>query len=283
MPSGSHGGHIGGGGSRGGGFRGGGGSHIGGGGGFRRGPSRPLVFLFFGRRYYIPVQQSNSIRAVFMLAFVLFVFALCFIAPICITNQEMGNLKVQQEYYIDMIENAERNPEYKRLGVITDKFYYEEYGKWYVTYSLPTDSGENLDGYTFCVYDSTEIRAFVIGDPIYLAVNSRVVTKDTDSITFDYKDISIKRDGRYINANKRKFFFIVLEGIVDCGLVASVIAGTVMIIKKAKLSNSGIDSDSSDASGQSVSSAAPSKRCKYCGSSLNSSVSKCPNCGATLD
>lgn len=50
---------------------GGGGSHFGGGGGSRRGGSssgnsarysRPMVFWFFGRRYYLPLGVSNAVR-----------------------------------------------------------------------------------------------------------------------------------------------------------------------------------------------------------------------------
>lgn len=284
MPSGSHGGspgsHFGGGSSFGGG---------GFGGGTGRGNSnnnrhvRPMMFFFFGRHYYIPVSQSSRIKGLFTFAFVLLVFVLLLITPISMANQTINKIKIDQAYYIDMIENAEQNSEYKKVGVIKDKFYNEDCGKWYLTYTFETDAGETVEGYTFSVYNNYEIRAFVIGDSINLAVNSRIVTNQTDSITFDYKDIPLENDGEYLLATKQRSLFIVLEGIFSCGFVVLVVIATTMIIKKAQQVKTDDSTEDALLNKQNTDST-PKKKCKYCGTTINNNnESNCPNCGATLD
>lgn len=274
MPSGSHGGHAGG--------HGGGGSSFGRGGFGGRGssskrPARPMTFFFFGRHYYVPVGKSSIIRSLYSFAFVVLIFVAIFMAPLFSLKSDIDKIKVDREYYISMIENAEQNSDFLKTAKVADKFYHEDFKKWYITYTIQTDDGKALEGYTFSVYTLSEVNQFVIGQEIPVAVNSKIVTQETDSITMDYKDIPLENDGEYIQSTKQIKLLTSLSIIGGSASVILITTATVLLFKRMKKNEleKTLEEDPNFKE-EGVT------RCKYCGSKVDSSDKSCKNCGAGL-
>lgn len=276
MPSGSHGG--GGGGSHHGGGFGGGGNRFGRGrptgGLFRR--SVPIRIWFFGHHYYVPADKSNKLRAWFTSSVILLIIGLIALFASFGAKAQINQIRSDREYYINMIEYATLHPEFQKTGIITDKFQNYDNGKCYLTYSLQTANGETLKGYTYSVYTLEEINQFVIGQEIKLAVNSNVITLSTDSITMDYINIPIEKDGEYITANALKknstIFMIVMFSVSAICLAV----GIYKTKKEMQLNELEKEKTSSSFVEENV------KRCPYCGSKQNPDEKKCPNCGASF-
>lgn len=274
MPSGSHGG---GGGSHGGGF--GGGSHFGSGhrssGSSSRGPT-PIRFWFFGHHYYVPAGKTSAIRGLFTAFFVLILFGFMSILGLIAAKDQVEKIEDDNTYYISMISYATAHPDYQMTGKITGKFRNDDCGKWYLTYSLETNDGQTLEGYTYSVYSINEIEQFVVGDDILLAVDSIPVTMRTDSINMDYINIPLDNDGEYIGAKNSKRTAMIM--VIAC-FGASVVVAILTFIKakkSMKLNELEKEKASSLPQDEGV------KRCKYCGSKQNPEDTKCPNCGASF-
>lgn len=274
MPSGSHGG---GGGSHGCGF--GGGSHFGSGhrssGSSSRGPT-PIRFWFFGHHYYVPAGKASAIRGLFTAFFVLILFGFMSILGLIAAKDQVEKIEDDNTYYISMISYATAHPDYQVTGKITGKFRNDDCGKWYLTYSLETNDGRTLEGYTYSVYSINEIEQFVVGDDILLAVDSIPVTMRTDSINMDYINIPLDNDGEYIGAKNSKRTAMIM--VIAC-FGASVVVAILTFIKakkSMKLNELEKEKASSLPQDEGV------KRCKYCGSKQNPEDTKCPNCGASF-
>ena len=270
MPSGSHGG--GGGGSH---FGGGssGGSHFGGGSYGSNRPSSPIRFYFFGHHYYVSSANSSKISSMFTVAIFIIMFLIFSVFALVSNNKNINKIVVDREYYLQMIENAENDNDYKKLGVVTDKFYNEDCNKWYFTYSLTTDDGGTLRGYTFSVYTFDEISQYNVGDTLEFAVNSKVVTPETDSINMGYKNIPLENDGEYVNCLKTKKTSIVCISILSIVLTIMVIVIVREIKKYAVKATPGQGNIEDLKPGETF--------CEYCGSVIPKGNAKCVNCGSS--
>ena len=285
MPSGSHGG--GGGGSHFGG--GGGGSHFGSGSGssgshfggsYYHGPRRPgrapITFHYFywgGNRYVIENDERTKIRLKFLSTLVILFMMMCCTLGIFSPVSSINKIKKDYMYYQDMIVYAEEHPEYMITGKIQTKFYNEDAGKWYLTYYFYTDENVRVDGYTFSIYNDSEVQHFHSGDDIQLAVDSIPLTEQTDSINYDYKNKALSDDGEYISAVGT----IRVSVIVECGFFITLVFVIVSIIKDYKTLASKVDENGN----------AEIKYkyiCTYCGGKLTETDSSCPHCGSsTID
>lgn len=275
MPSGSHGGsggsHSSGGASSGGSW--GGGSSRSGGGSSR--PPRPMNIWFFGRYYHI--SAGNSSKVTKFMPFIIFSLFLIFVAVVLLlqVNSQIEKIKVDRTYYLDMIENALNDSDYIKDGVITDKFYNEDCKKWYFTYTIITNDGEELDGYTYSVYTREEINQFYIGQHLNFAVNSKIVTLNTDSINMEYKGIPLENDGEYIVALETKTATIVVICVFSA-LIALFIVLTILRIKKYSQKTAFDSSNAKNITND------EDTYCRYCGSRIRNGYDKCEHCGASL-
>lgn len=275
MPSGSHGGGHGG--SHGGGF-GGGGGHFGHGrstGGITFRP-RPIRIWFFGHHYYVPVEKTSTIRKLFI-AFVLFlIFGFLAMFSMFNAQKQMNLIEDDHDYYCNLVRYAILHPDFQKTGKITGRFENRTCRKWYLTYSLQTDNGQTLEGYTYSLYSNDEIFEFEIGSEIQLAVDTKVVTLSTDSINMDYLDIPIENDGEYVLANGLKKISMIFMIIMFCLSATCLGFGIFKMKKGMKLNELEKEKASSTFVEENV------KRCPYCGSKRNPEDSKCQNCGASF-
>ena len=282
MPSGSHGGgggsHFGGsGGGHFGGFSGSGGSHYTFGGSHYSGPRRPgrapIHFHFFywgGRRYALAEDDNTKFRS-FLFACFGILFAMIFVAIIIFASSgEMKKIKNDYDYYQDMIAYAEAHTEYLVEGKVEGKFYNEDYGKWYLTYTFLDENSREVEGYTFCIYTREEARDFVIGQTIELAVDSVPITQRTDSINMDYKDLPLERDGQYVSVKRT----LILTIVIEIALAGALAFCAVMAIKTFKAKAEPANKDGS---------ISPKLKyiCTYCGAKLKEDDTTCPNCGSS--
>ena len=119
------------------------------------------------------------------------------------------------------------------------------------------------------------MNAYVIGSTIYVAVNSSVVTKTTDSIPMDFKSTLINSDGEYlaeISTQGKTRVALILSVIVFAGLVALSVYLFVTAKKKEEATAS---------NGETIDIKTKHK-CPYCGTKTTENDAKCPSCGAPL-
>lgn len=276
MPSGSHGG--GGGGSHHGGGFGGGGGHFGHGrptGGIVFRP-RPIRIWFFGHHYYVPADKTSKLRGLFTAFVVLLIFGFVAMFSMFNAKSQINIIQDDHDYYCNLVRYAILHPDFQKTGTITGRFENRNCRKWYLTYSLQTDNGQTLEGYSYSIYSNEEIFEFEIGDEIQLAVDAKIVTLSTDSINMDYLDIPIESDGEYVLANGLKKTSMILMIVLFCSSAASLVTGILRTKKEMKLN----ELEKEKASPSFVEDNA--KRCPYCGSKQSPEDNKCPNCGASF-
>ena len=164
-------------------------SYHGGGGGFhvwRPRPRRPFR-MHFGTRVYV----FGSKLSLFVPFIIIMAFALVICSNIVRADKAyLNTIKVDYAYYHQMIETAEADDRYLQDAVVTDKFYNEEFGKWYYLYELKTQYNQNLEGETYCIYTNEQIAQIRINDKIKVATNSIIVTMSTDSVPIDFKNFN---------------------------------------------------------------------------------------------
>ena len=286
MPSGLHGGghgHWGGGAS--------GGHHHSSGGGYHSGGSFhwvfPATFMLFGRRHHIS-ENKRPLYSLVSFFIVLFVFVALFSGVVWwATSGEIDKIKVDYEYYQDMIDRAEDNPStlIKTARVISH-MYDEDCGKWYYIYTIPKDAwtypeDEYLTGNTYSIYTREEINAIPVGTYVQVAVNDEEVKKTTDSVPLDYKDIPLEKDGRYVVSTRTfKISRGVCIGSIG-GAVLLIVVLIVMVSKARETEDVPADTIPSQDNPRESGNSFPTK-CPYCGSRLDRNDVHCPDCGATV-
>lgn len=284
MPSGSHGGsegsHSSGGSSSGGssGSYGGGGSgsfHI-----FTA--DRPMHWHHRSHHYYVSGSNANEFISTLVYALFCFIIAGALIFALSSTLKDIEKIVVDRDYYLDMIENAEKNHSYQKQATITDIFYNEDCGKWYITYAIPyteewgtTIREFELSGYTYSIYTREQVKQFEIGQQITVACNSQTVTSRTDSITLDYKNYPLSADGEYMQANNSKVGIIIV-------LCSFAVAGVIFVIIAVVSLKRKVMKSKEPMTPQEVMEADGFNRCAYCGA-YSEDKTKCPNCGAVIE
>lgn len=314
MPSGSHGssggGHSGGG-SSGGSHIGGGRGSVGGGSPNRGAPHRgemhnrhfgPRVFVFGRRRYVV---EGNSLTILYALMVVILI-GIFFVFSGCLTvsggQKSISTIKDDYTRYQQMIVNAQSNDEYKIKAVVTDSFRHES-GKYYITYAFPLVSmGESelysnylddlrnnalqsrwVEGYSYSVYSLEQVSSTALqkGSVILLAINDKLsdINSLTDSIPFDYYQMSLNADGEYLMAQDyvKEGVMILVIGIV---MIVGAIAGAIVIIKRSKQEKAKTLTANTTQSVEDKGSS--TQRCAYCGTKVKNGETKCPNCSARL-
>ena len=272
MPSGSHRGI---GGSHGGSFGGSGGSHDRGGGshgpaggGFHRGPR---VIMFFGHPHYISSAKGSWISVLSMFAilagFVPFVMIVCNLA----NNGQIRKIEEDYQYYQNMIERAETNPDYKKEATITGQFCLDGYQKWYLTYTIEQDNGELLEGDTYSIYTLEDLKKYPIDTVVYAAVDSKTVKKTSDSILMDYKNTTLLDDYSYVLSQKSRTIYIVVM-IVDVLVLVGILVAIVMLIQKSAASEEQEKQRQEELY----------RKCPYCGAKVKNTRDKCPNCASEV-
>lgn len=242
MPSGSHGGG-------GGGSHRGGGASFGGGGGSRGGSSRHgsgyhrstiIMWGWGGRRYHLNTKWSNTVRSLsFLLVFSVIFMGLGLI-QLMNGNSFIKQIKVDYYYYQDMIERAlpENNADYmsyRRTATIIDHYYNEDCEKWWFKYSFELDNGDMQTGWTYSLYTREQLNQpeYQIDATITIAVASKNVTANTDSVPMDYYQMPLERDGEYVKAQSQKQLGIILLSTAGAVFVL-IVAGQAIIMAKYK-------------------------------------------------
>lgn len=286
MPSGSHGGNAGGHGGLSGGFSS---SHSSSGGSSQsnfhgrigHGPSR-IHYFHFGGSYYVFGSRIGSFFSLLSSLIFVFLFGAIIGGIVLVSaNSTINEIKKEDRYYKNMVTYALQHEEYIRDAVVTDNF--ERYGKMYYTYdvydtvSVKDKQGNPVpvirDGYTFSLYDETEIFMFPIGSTIKVAVNANPITANTDSVPMTYINESYENDGAYIAAlTQKKIGLAVL--IISIAIDVTIFATCIILIKKKakKKSESELKNIKSNSDNY----------CPYCATKVDSKDKRCPSCGASL-
>ena len=273
MPSGSHGG--GGGGSHGGFSGGGGGRSSGGFGSSHSRPSGPRHIRWFGGRTVIISTGRQS-----ALSILLVVIAFCLMtmipawAGVAGIKDDISMIKEEQLFYLDMVENAENNPEYQVMGKVTGVFYREDFEKYYVTYEF----GEaNYKGYTFSIYTRNDYPAK--GSYIVLAVDDTFIDETTDSIPMDYKNYTLEDDGEYMHLldNLKQARTV---AIVFTSIFVALIAVSIVIVGTSKKKEKEKELLTKEEAEKQLAEQKKKQYCQYCGAKVDPKDPTCGQCGA---
>ena len=283
MPSGSHGG---GGGGHFGGFSSSGGSHFSGGSsggsGFRGGSNQgPRTLVFFGHRYIVGGGVASVLSTLVASFVVLLIFIIVSSVAIGDNNNKLAKIQADYNYYQAMIVNAENDNNLIKTAVVTDRFYNESAKKWYYTYRIKDTI---VDGYTFSLYDDTEIMHYGIGKEISVAVDRIPVTLSTDSIPMDYKNTTLQQDGEYVEIQRSGGFLtiiLVVLAMIELAIVATFVMTIIKKVKKVNEQEKVPETSLPPLTGHDEIN--KKYKCSYCGSRLKLEDEKCPNCGASLD
>lgn len=285
MPSGSHGGSSG--------SHSSGGSSSGrsGGGGFSTYSSRsrvPRRFRWGRSVYIIPTKHAGKLAIVSVLIPICFLALMFGFIFFMTAKQEIKKIETDYYYYQDMIDNAESNPEYMKTGIVTDHFYNEDCDKWYYTYKIQRDDVDWvwLEGYTYSCYTREQVKQIPIDSVIQIAVNTRDVTGDTDSIPLDYKDMPLERDGEYVDAKGERTLGVWILIIGGIALGVDIIVGVVMVVKykeKKVEGDFGTPMEREWINKMDNETKRTTKHCDYCGEIVDINARKCPSCGARLN
>lgn len=298
MPSGSHSGgsHFGGGhssfsggGSHFGGSRSGhsgGGSHFGGG---PRGPRGP-VFIHWGGHYY-SMSYSKNVLVVFLLVISFIAGFVGFGFTVSNNRDKLDIIRMDYEYYYQMVDYAESNSNYRTTATITG-FYQSYSGKYYYNYKFKMDpssaSSFYIDGYTYCLYTEDDLPSIAVGTTITIAISDNVnnISFDCDSVPMDIKHFRPEDDGEFqalqrsAETNKKVgIVTLIIAGI----MLATTITLWILFLKKTdkneyEKSKSGTITSSSI----NIDTNPKTKYCSYCGSALNSNATSCHCCGARV-
>ena len=240
---------------------------------------RPRRFRF-GRHYYIYTGRSQSVLSLFVFL-VFFLFIGIFFTSIIATStkQEIALIEEDYAYYQDMIDYAKDHEDegYIVDATVTGKFYHADSERYHIEYRIRTTYGGYLDGYTYASYTVEEAANYRINSIIKVAVDSVPITILTDSINMDYENMPLERDGEYLSASKT----YKTTNIIRWVLVAIVILMIVILIwygyKKKELADENEKKEENEKIQEST-----TTQCRYCGSTLDKTDKKCPNCGAGL-
>lgn len=283
-----------------------GGSHFNGGGASHRGSSSSShssgsvrvrsgpMFIWIGRGRRAQVPARYSFLCTLIPFFLVVAFCLLLVGGFSYQDNvsRIKKAEVDRDYYLAMIAYAEQHPDYIVQGKVTGKFYNEAREKWFFKYEIPyTNASDTLEGQTFCVYSTEEIGQIHVNDIIQIAVDSLPITKDTDSVPMDYKDIPLESDGEFLQAQGSRNLSIGLLCGGGAAIVLVVVLAAVLFVKtKAEYNKNGANAAKTVA--PSPSNPKPEKPFEEKKTHAKKEVNfddpfakdyfKCPNCGADV-
>ena len=297
MPSGSHGGHSHSGGARVGGssFGGSHSSHGGSWGGYRH--RGPIFFHFWGHRYVVPTRYSAliSLFAVVMVFSIFFIFGGWLMMSSGQSNMDL--VKRDYDRYQVMIADATEANGLLVIGTIENRYYDDDAGKWYLTYSFPTNDGGKINGESYAVYTLAELNQpqYCVNAPIELALDRVPESEydDVDSIPTDYANMPLERDGAYTTAKNTHKAGSTMLWVACCVLGGSIVLNILIAVttkKKVATNNNAnqttaTETTTATANNGTATAATPvdtDKYCEYCGSKLDTGATKCHLCGARV-
>lgn len=247
-------------------------------------PRGPRYF-HFGHRTLIISTGRQSILSLF--AF-LMVFAVMMLISVGSTKsaykEELSMIEEEYRYYQNMITYAEANKEegYVITAKVASNQYAQDLGKYRIFYTFKTETGKNVNGYTFYVYSLEDLKNLPVNKEFELAVDSVPVTESTDSIPVDYKYTILEDDAAYV-VLKEKIKSISTYTTIGWVAVAVLLVGSVLVVFTAKKKKE--EKEEADRQKEIENEIAEEKKkfCQYCGTKILEGDQTCPNCGSRLD
>ena len=248
--------------------------------------------------------SGKVVLSIILVAFIgIFAFVIAGLSAIVSSHNQMLEVKKSDyNYYISMIEYAERNKDYQVDCKVTKVAYDDEVGGYYFEYAVPyeytyeipsrqpygpstTETKQStLTHATFACYKLEDIKP-LLGTkiPVALSCPKSVVDKSTDSMPMNYANTKVSDDAEYqiTLASRSKFVrirvvFIIVEVLTVVGLVFTI------VFNRKKTDNNSNDAELETPTDEELPSVPQNMVCMYCGNTLPAGTKKCPNCGANL-
>ena len=260
------------------------------------GPRRFRRYGFWGPTVVLTDGQSSALGMFLVLIFMsLFFGFIVFMGGMSITS-EMEQRASEHEYYMSFIENAKASG--RQAYVDVTGIYRGENNKYWVEYGFghyfSLSNSYMYDGWSYTMYTLAEAQSYMNEGQIlvYHDFNPTGYSLDkndpnnwnmnTDTIPADYEFQTLDQDGDYQNLKSTKgimdiIFYICIGVAVFC-VVAAVRVSSKAQKEEATATVSSVNSTSSSAT--STASSSTHTYCAYCGSKLEKTATKCPNCGS---
>ncbi|MBE5739152.1 MAG: hypothetical protein E7354_05450 [Clostridiales bacterium] len=227
-----------------------------------------------------------------------FIFVICtiiiMIASVnsCNAGSDIDIIREDYAYYQNMIAYAEMHPDdYIVDAKITSYGQITDCDKYYINYEIKyteriwspylnrfIETTDDLEGYTFSVYDWEDIAAFREGQVIQVAVDTMMIGEYTDSIPMDFKYMTIEDDGEYIDSinqqtKSKKTLIVTITILVGWCIVFAVVSKKLeKKFDKQHPVNAAVEKPVKEGD----------KYCDYCGTYWGrNDIGKCPGCGAS--
>ena len=212
-------------------------------------------------------------------------------------QSNMDMVKRDYDRYQVMIADATEENGLLVIGTIENRYYDDDAGKWYLTYSFATNDGGVINGESYAVYTLAELNQpqYRVNAPIELALD-RIPEHsydDVDSVPTDYANMPLERDGAYTTAKNTRNVGSTMLWVASCVLVGSVVLNILIVCTTKKKVATNNNTNQTNASGNTNANANDStattstpvdtdKYCEYCGSKLDAGATKCHLCGARV-
>ena len=260
------------------------------------GPRRFRRYGFWGPTVVLTDGQSSALGMFLVLIFMsLFFGFIVFMGGMSITS-EMEQRASEHEYYMTFIENAKASG--RQAYVDVTGIYEGENNKYWVEYGFghyfSLSDTYMHEGWSYTMYTLAEAQSYLSTGKILVyhdyTPGSYGLDKNdpsnwgynTDTIPADYEFQSLSQDGDYQDLQSTKgvmdIICYICVGVAVFCVIAAIRVSTKAQKEEASATVTSVNSTPSSATSTTTSST--HTYCAYCGSKLEKSATKCPNCGS---
>ena len=258
------------------------------------GPRRFRRYGFWGPTVVLTDGQSSALGMFLVLIFMSLFFGFILFMGGMSVNSEIETRESEHEYYMTFIENAKAAG--RQAYVDVTGIYEGDNDKWWVEYGFGNyfsfSNHYMYDGWSYSMYTMAEAQRYVNDGQIlvYHDFNPTGFSTDknnpenwnmyTDTIPADYEHQSLSQDGDYQGLLQTKTILNVICYIC-VGVAVFCVIAAIRVSSKAQKEEASATVTSVDATpSTSTTTSSTHTYCAYCGSKLEKTATKCPNCGS---
>ena len=263
------------------------------------GPRRFRRYGFWGPTVVLTDGQSSALGMFLVLIFMSLFFGFILFMGGMSVNSEIETRESEHEYYMTFIDSAKAAG--RKAQVHVTGIYEGENNKWWIEYEFGALSKGHFDAFGDYLYDGWSYTMYTLSEatqiknsgwievyhdftPTKSGVDKNAILEwdnNTDTIPVDYETQPLSMDGDYQSLLQTKNILNVICYIC-VGVAVFCVIAAIRVSSKAQKEEATATVTSVDATPSSSTTATSSTHtyCAYCGSKLEKSATKCPNCGS---
>lgn len=160
---------------------------------------------------------------------------------------------------------------------------YEQGGenKWLFTYTFVTDDEEICEGYSYAVYNYTELTSKYYKNKSFdLVAEQGKITSSTETVPADFSQKTLTDDGDYISSKNSIGFLWITVFVVGAVAILCLTMGIFRVVHTSKQKEIGQSTQTVVDKTTTKEEQEELRVCEYCGSYIPPKSTSCPNCGA---